>query len=214
MKNIIIMGAPGSGKGTQSDKIVSLRNYIHIASGDIVRHNISAKTALGMTLLQYVSRGVLVPDDLIIEVLQDFTQDKFDENIIWDGFPRTVVQAQKLDDMLSRRNMQIDHVFYLEIDEKQLLNRIVGRLTCNNCGRTYHAVKIPPKQQWICDFCGYKLSSRSDDTRDAYKMRIQTFKKWSPSLIAYYSKKNRLVKIDANLSVNEISESILSYLDD
>ena len=190
------------------------RNYIHIASGDIIREYISAKSHLGVQFLHYVSRGELVPDELIIEVLSDYIQDKLDQNIIWDGFPRTINQAQKLDAMVQSHNATIDKVFYLEISEKQLLNRILGRLTCNNCGYTFHLISMPPQQAGICDNCGYRLSSRSDDTAQRYKMRLDTFNKWAPQLLSFYAKNNRVVKIKANLPADEITECILSYLDD
>lgn len=175
MKNIIIMGAPGSGKGTQSERVLQATNYIHISSGDFIRQNVKAKTPLGLKCLEYINRGELVPDDLIIAVLEEFVKNNTKNNVVWDGFPRTSAQAEALDQMLKRCGAFINKVFLLDIDEKKLLNRVAGRLTCNNCGRTYNAIKILPKVANICDHCGFTLSSRSDDTAALYKVRLNAY---------------------------------------
>lgn len=146
MRNIILLGAPGSGKGTQSEHLVKQFGFTHLSTGNIIRDNINRKTPSGLLCQQYSEQGKLVPDDLIIEMVEQHLQ-TISGDLIWDGFPRTITQAEKLDQLLQKLNSKIDHTLYFEIDERKLVDRIVGRLTCPTCGRAYHRTAFPPKVQ-------------------------------------------------------------------
>ena len=175
INQLIIMGPPGSGKGTQAACLSRRLEFLHLATGDIIRDNIARKTNFGSQSLACATRGELVPDALVIAMIEEYLTAKPTERIVWDGFPRTIAQAEALDQMLSKYHRQIDLVVALEIPEMVLLERVAGRLTCNNCGRTYHVVKRPPEVKNRCDACGSPLVSRSDDTAEIYKNRLATY---------------------------------------
>ena len=198
--NIILLGPPGAGKGTLSSKIIENKHAVQISTGDIFRYNISNETELGLKAKAYMDRGDLVPDELTIDLLWDkfdnLGEDYKDSIILFDGFPRTISQAEALDDGMAERNQQIDMVIYFDVDDEILIQRLTGRRTCPKCGATYHIVNNPPKVENVCDKCGTKLIQRADDTIETVENRINVYNKQTSVLIEYYTKKGILKSID------------------
>ncbi|WP_368486249.1 adenylate kinase [Spiroplasma sp. DGKH1] len=211
MRNIILLGAPGSGKGTQSEKIIAQFGYNHISTGDIIRDNIRNNTAKGNLAKKYSEQGKLVPDDLMIEMLEDYLQ-TVQGDIIWDGFPRTVNQAEKLDELLAKRNAKVDYTLYFEIAESKLIDRITGRLTCPTCKRTYHITFHPPKVAGICDYDQTPLVRRADDTAEKVQVRLAEYKRDTEPLVQYYLNKQNLSVIDADMEGDAVWNQIVAII--
>lgn len=215
--NIILLGPPGAGKGTLSNKIVEDCNAYQIATGDLFRYNIQNETPLGLKAKGYMDKGELVPDDVTIDLLWDkydsleHTDDKI---ILFDGFPRTVAQAEALDSGMTDRNDKIDLVIYLDVDSEILIERISGRRTCPNCGATYHVINNPPKVDGICDKCGAELIQRADDNIETVTNRINVYNKNTAVLIDYYRNKGILKSIDGSKKPDEVFEEFKYKLEE
>ena len=163
--NLILLGPPGAGKGTQAVNIVDKYHVPHISTGDIFRENIKNGTELGKKAQEYMNRGELVPDELVVEIATDrLLKDDCKNGFLLDGFPRTVFQAEKLDEFLSAHGTKIDTVINLEVEKAELIARLTGRRVCKKCGASFHVTNIPPKKEGVCDFCGGELFQRDDDT--------------------------------------------------
>ena len=215
MLNIVIFGAPGSGKGTQSERIVEKFGINHISTGDVLRAEIKNGTELGKTAKGYIDNGQLIPDELMIDILASVF-DSFEDSkgVIFDGFPRTIIQARKLADICSMFNFKIDAVINLDIPEDVLVKRLSGRRTCADCGKSYHIVYNPPKKEGVCDVCGGELTQRSDESEEAVQVRIDTYNKQTKPLIDYYTMLGELTNVDGNQSMDEVAEEIYKVLDE
>ena len=174
--NIVLLGPPGAGKGTQAARIVEKYGVPHISTGDIFRANIKAGTELGKRAQEYMNRGELVPDELVVEIATDrLAADDCKEGFLLDGFPRTVFQAEKLDEFMASKGRKIEHVLNIEVGRDDLMARLTGRRVCKSCGASFHVVNIPPKQEGICDNCGAELVQRADDNEETASNRIEVY---------------------------------------
>lgn len=208
--NLIIMGAPGAGKGTHSEKLSKRWNIPAISTGEILRGAIKKDTELGKKARPYVESGRLVPDELVIAIAGDYlSSDECKNGFILDGFPRSIPQAQALDDM----GVRIDAVLNLETDEDVIIERMSGRRLCSGCGATYNLKSNPPKIQSVCDRCSSPLSVREDDAPDTVRKRLEIYRLQTEPLKGYYAGKGRLVTVDSNGTVDEVDERILRALD-
>ena len=212
---IIMLGAPGAGKGTQAKMIADKYGVPHVSTGDIFRANIKNGTELGMEAKKYMDQGLLVPDELTVKILLDrVSQPDCKNGYVLDGFPRTIIQARKLADICSMFNFKIDAVINLDIPEDVLVKRLSGRRTCADCGKSYHIVYNPPKKEGVCDVCGGELTQRSDESEEAVQVRIDTYNKQTKPLIDYYTMLGELTNVDGNQSMDEVAEEIYKVLDE
>lgn len=213
MLRTILLGPPGAGKGTQADRIVEKYHIPHISTGDIFRENIKNGTELGMKAQEYMNKGELVPDDLVIEIATDrLLKDDCKDGFLLDGFPRTVYQAEKLDEFLTAHGQKLDKVLDLEVGEDILIARLTGRRVCKNCGASYHVVNVPPAVEGICDKCGGPLFQRKDDNEETAKNRISVYNNETAPLVDYYEKAGCLAKIDGAASLEDSFAEIVSAL--
>ena len=191
--NIIMLGAPGAGKGTISSQLQDRYKLPHISTGDIFRENIKNQTELGKLAKSYIDKGALVPDDVTINMMLD-RLDKSDckNGYILDGFPRTIAQAEGLDVALSKNNKKIDLVILVDATDDQIVERLSGRRVCEKCGATYHIVNLPPKVNGVCDKCGANVIQRKDDNIEVIKDRLKTYHEQTKPLINYYKGENIL----------------------
>ena len=187
--NLILLGPPGAGKGTQAVKIVEKYNIPHISTGDIFRENIKKGTELGKKAQEYMNKGELVPDDLVVEIAcSRLLQDDCKEGFLLDGFPRTVYQAEKLDEFLAEHGRKVEHVLDIAVEKEELITRLIGRRVCRSCGASYHVVNMPPAKEGVCDLCGGELYQRADDTEETVVNRIEVYEAQTMPLIDYYEK--------------------------
>ncbi|MFQ6088454.1 MAG: adenylate kinase [Candidatus Methanofastidiosia archaeon] len=209
---IIILGPPGSGKGTQA-KLISQRFSIpHISSGDLLRDAISKGTELGKKARDYIEKGLLVPDEVVFGLMDERLKERDTMGgFILDGFPRNLRQAHHLEKILSGKSM--DLVIYLDVPEEVIVERFSGRRSCKKCGRVYHLKRNPPAKDEICDSCGEKLIKRRDDEEDVVRKRIQVFKDQTQPLIAHYKKYRKLKKVNGKGEVLKVFSEILSELE-
>lgn len=215
MKNkLIFLGPPGAGKGTQAKIIAQKYNILQISTGDILRQAVKDKTKLGLEAKKYMDAGELVPDSVVIGLIEEvLSSDRVSNGFILDGFPRTVEQAKALDEISQRLNKPIDIVISIEVDDAELIERLTGRRTCKQCGAMYHITKNPPKVEGICDKCGGELYQRDDDKEETIKERLRVYKNSTAPLIDYYKDKGLLVSIDGSKEISEITESIIKVME-
>lgn len=211
--NLIFMGPPGAGKGTQADNIIEQLKIPHISTGDMFRDAIAKKTAVGLEAKKYMDKGQLVPDDVTIKVVEERLADKDTEKgFLLDGFPRTIPQAEALDEVLKKMNRKIDKVINLEVPFDLLIKRITGRRVCEDCSATYHVEFNPPKVPGVCDKCGGRLIQRSDDNLENATKRLETYNKQTKPLIDYYAKQGNLTNIDGSKDIDVVSADIFKAL--
>lgn len=207
---IVLIGAPAAGKGTQARKMIAKYHLAYISTGDMLREEVAKGTPLGLQAKEIMAKGALVSDDLIIAIVKErIKADDCKNGFILDGFPRTVVQAEKLDELIG----SVDNAIYIKVSDEVMLERITSRLTCPNCGASYNKISIPPKKEGICDQCGSALTQRKDDTYEAGKARLATFHEQSESLVAYYEKQGRLLTVDGEQDADTIFSQIAAALD-
>ena len=210
---IIMLGAPGAGKGTQAKQIATKYSIPHISTGDIFRANIKNGTELGKKAKEYMDQGLLVPDELTCDLVMDrIAQDDAKNGFVLDGFPRTIPQAEALDAALSKIGQKMDYAIDVDVPDENIINRMSGRRACLNCGATYHIVSIPPKKEGICDTCGKELVLRDDDKPETVKKRLDVYHDQTQPLIDYYKKQNILKSVDGTQPMEKVFEDITNIL--
>ena len=210
---IIMLGAPGAGKGTQADKICAKYNIPHISTGDIFRANIKNNTELGQKAKSYMDKGELVPDELVVDLVVDrIKADDCTNGYVLDGFPRTIPQAEALDAALAAINDKVDYAINVEVPDENIINRMSGRRACVACGATYHIVHIPTKVEGVCDKCGAELILRDDDKPETVKNRLNVYHEQTQPLLDYYTAKNVLHEVDGTKAMEDVFSSIVSIL--
>ena len=210
MKTIILLGGPGAGKGTLAEGIRNSSPFLHVSTGDMLREAVKNGTTVGKKAEGFMKRGELVPDDVIIGIVEERLA-KGDQNAayMFDGFPRTLEQARLLDESLARHASMVNKVFLLDAPRELLITRLTGRRVCKKCGQGYHVVNIPPKQSGICDLCGGELYQRADDSEATILNRLDVYTKQTESLISYYEKKGVLVRVNSARPRGEAVADIL-----
>jgi len=210
---IIMLGAPGAGKGTHAKKISEKYSIPHISTGDIFRANIKEGTELGKKAKEYMDQGLLVPDELTCDLVMDrIQQDDCKNGFVLDGFPRTIPQAEALTAALEKINEKMDYALDIEIADEKIVERMSGRRVCTKCGAPFHIVNIPPKTEGICDHCGGELQFRADDQPETVLKRLGVYHEQTQPLIEYYAKQGILKEIDGTKSVEEGFASIVEIL--
>lgn len=211
--NILFMGPPGAGKGTQAERIVETFGIPHISTGDAFRLAMKEGTPLGQKAKEYVDQGLLVPDEITNGIVRErLLLEDCNKGFLLDGFPRTLQQAEALDLMLSDMGRSIDHVVNLRVDRGLLLARLTGRRICKSCGSTYHVMFNPPKQEGVCDKCGGELYQRSDDTEAKVGTRLDEYISKTAPLLHYYTSKGLLREVDGEKEIDEVTADIVSCL--
>ena len=204
---MVFLGPPGSGKGTQAKKLVQKYGLAHIATGDILRRAIKDKTGLGLSAKKFVDAGELVPDEIILATIKEELTGK-SEGLIFDGFPRTLAQAEGLDGILSELGLNIDYVISLKVADEAIIDRLVSRRLCKNCGFEFNLKTRPPKVEEVCDRCGGELFQRTDDTVEVINNRLSVYREKTEPIEDYYRKKGILVEIDGGKGFGEVFGSI------
>jgi adenylate kinase len=211
--NILFMGPPGAGKGTQAERIVDTFEIPHISTGDAFRLAMKQGTPLGQKAKEYVDQGLLVPDDVTNGIVRErLLQSDCEKGFLLDGFPRTLAQAEALDGMLGEMGRKIDHVVNLRVDRSLLLARLTGRRICKACGATYHVLFNPPKQEGVCDKCAGELYQRSDDTEEKVGTRLDEYISKTAPLLAYYESKGLLREVDGENEIDRVTSEIVAQL--
>ena len=210
---IIMLGAPGAGKGTQAKKIADKYGIPHISTGDIFRANIKNGTELGKKAKAYMDQGLLVPDDLTLELIMDrFREPDCAAGYVLDGFPRTIPQAEALTRALESNGDSIDYAVNVEVPDENIISRMSGRRACLACGATYHIVHIPTKAEGICDRCGEKLVLRDDDKPETVQKRLDVYHSQTQPLIEYYTGQGKLAEVDGTAPMEDVFEAIVRIL--
>ena len=211
---IIMLGAPGAGKGTQAKKLAAKYSIPHISTGDIFRANIKEGTPLGSKAKGYMDQGLLVPDELVIDLVVDrLTWEDAKEGYVLDGFPRSIPQALALTKALAAKAEKVDFAIDIEIPDQNIIERMGGRRACVGCGATYHIVNIPPKKEGICDICGQELILRDDDKPETVKKRLDVYHDQTQPLIDYYKEEGVLKEVDGTLEMDEVFDEIVKILE-
>ena len=210
---IVLLGPPGAGKGTQAKSISNRYSIPHISTGDIFRKNISENTPLGIEAKSYMDNGQLVPHEVTINMVKDrLQQDDCKNGYLLDGFPRTVHQAEALDNFLTEREESIDTALLIEVPKEFILERMTGRRVCPSCGASYHIKFNPPTNDGKCDLCGSDVIQRKDDTEETVKERLDVYENQTQPLIDFYKNKKQLSVVDGTQAINEVFESICKIL--
>ncbi|MFO7703197.1 MAG: adenylate kinase [Psychroflexus maritimus] len=213
MINLLIMGKPGAGKGTQAKKILDHFNLTHISTGEIYREEIKKGSYIGQEAKKYLDQGNLVPDKMTNDIVRAvLSTTEFENGFMLDGYPRTIAQAKALDEMLNKRNIRLTAVINVDVDDDIISDRMSGRRVCSNCGETYHLEYHPPKIDGVCDVCGHQLIQRPDDLKESVLNRLKIYKNKTQPLLDYYEKKDLLLVIDGEKSSDQVFDDILKKL--
>ena len=210
---IVMLGAPGAGKGTQADILCQRLSLPHIASGDLFRENLEKKTELGFLAKSYMEKGKLGPDEIVIKmILERIDMPDCNAGCIFDGFPRTLGQASALDEALAERGRSIDKAIYIQVPQDKLVKRLSGRWICRNCQTPYHLITSPPRIMGKCDKCGGELYQRPDDKEETVRERLKIFFAQTMPVVHYYRKQKKLVEVNGDLGIQGVAEEIISAL--
>lgn len=205
--NLILFGAPGAGKGTQSELLIKRLGMTQISTGDLFRAAIKGQTDLGKKAQEFMDKGQLVPDSIVIGMVEEVLQ-KGVKNFILDGFPRTVAQAEALDALLNKMTLSIGKAIFLEVPMEILMDRLTGRRVCKSCGAVYHIVSKPSKTEGICDNCGGEVVQRNDDKADVIETRLKTYQEFTSPLKEFYKKSGKYIQVDGNRGTEEVYKEI------
>ncbi|MFQ9985689.1 MAG: adenylate kinase [Lachnospiraceae bacterium] len=212
---IVMLGAPGAGKGTQAKKIAERYRIPHISTGDIFRANMKEGTELGQQAKAYMDQGQLVPDELTVHMVMDrFSKDDCKNGYVLDGFPRTIPQAEALSEALAQAGDSIDYAIDIEVPDERIVKRMSGRRVCQKCGATYHEVHHPPVREGVCDVCGADLVQRSDDKPETVLSRLEVYHEQTQPLIDYYKERNVLKRVDGTRDLEDVFQAIVDILDE
>ena len=210
---IVMLGAPGAGKGTQAKMLADQYAIPHISTGDIFRANIKEGTELGKKAKEFIDAGALVPDELTVDLVMDrIDHEDCKKGYILDGFPRTINQAEKLTEALGVKGGDIDYAVNVDVPDEAIVERMAGRRMCPNCGASYHVVNIPPKKDGICDRCGEELITRKDDQPETVKKRLAVYHEQTRPLYDYYKEKGLVVDVDGTKPMEEVFQAMVSRL--
>ena len=213
MKAIILLGAPGAGKGTLAEGVKNATAFIHVSTGDMLRAAIKAGSPTGLEAKAFMEKGELVPDDVILRIVGErLAQGRPDDQYMFDGFPRTLEQARRLDDVLAGLGGAVNQVFLLEVPVPVIVSRLSGRRICKGCGAVYHVVNIPSKVAGVCDQCGGALYQRPDDSEATVLNRLEVYQRQTASLVDFYEKKGVLVRINAGTNPQAATAELMSKL--
>ena len=211
--NLILLGGPGAGKGTQAKKLIDEFKIPQISTGDMLRAALAEKTELGLKAKEYMDKGALVPDSVVIGLVeQRLAKPDCESGYILDGFPRTVPQAEALDQVLNQLGQEIDHVLSIDVDNDELVTRLSGRSTCRSCGAMYHVMFSPPKKEGVCDKCRGELYQRDDDNETTVRNRLKVYEEQTAPLISFYEKKGLLREVEGTGSIDDIYSRLKSVI--
>lgn len=206
---VVLLGPPGSGKGTQAKRLVEVLGTPHVSSGDLFRHHLSRKTELGQMAKMYMEQGELVPDDVTVKmVIERISHPDCEGGVILDGFPRTLSQAEALAEALERRGQEVTVVPFIQVSDEEVMRRLTARRVCEDCGAVYNLVFNPPEGEGVCDVCGGRLYQREDDNPETVRHRLYTYYKETSPLIGYYFAQDLLVEIDGKQSMEDVQEDL------
>ncbi|MEF8787939.1 MAG: adenylate kinase [Planctomycetota bacterium] len=208
---LVFLGKPGAGKGTQADRMSEEWDLLHASTGDMFREAVDEGTEVGKQAKEYMDKGLLVPDEVTCRVVEEMVVDRHEDYVL-DGFPRTVPQADALEEMLHERGRELDAVLCFDIDEEEATKRLTGRLVCDDCGKNYHESFMPPEEDGVCDACGGELKTRSDSTKEAVEKRMEEYREKTQPLIDYYEDMGLLRRVDASLAPDKVSEKTRKVL--
>ncbi len=212
--NIVLLGAPGSGKGTQAAMISGRYGTPHISTGDILRQAVTDGTSLGLKAQGYMDRGELVPDEIIIGVVEEcLREEDCERGFILDGFPRTVAQAESLEESLKEMGGSLDVVLNIEVEDEEIIRRLTGRRICGKCGRIFHLLFDPPRDEGVCEVCGGDLYQRADDTEETVRRRLEVYKEQTAPLIDFYKRKGLLRNVRGEKSAADVFEHVQETLE-
>ncbi len=209
---LVFLGPPGAGKGTQAKLLSQRMGFLHLSTGDLLREAVKNQTPLGKRAKEYMDRGELVPDELIVQLIEE-TMPK-DGNVILDGFPRTVNQALALEEMLKGKGEKISKVLFFDVPDEVIIDRLSGRRVCSKCGAVYHVKYNPPKIEGVCDLCGGSLVQRDDDKEEVVRKRLEVYRKQTQPLIEFYQDRSIIYRLDAEKGVEELFEEVKGLVRD
>ncbi len=213
--NLILLGAPGAGKGTVAELLQKMLPLTHVSTGDLFRKNIAEGTDLGVLAKSYIDQGALVPDEVTISMIEDrLNQPDCKAGFMLDGFPRNLAQAESLDQLLEKLNLNLDLVLRVDLDSEEIVRRVAGRRVCPNCGASYHVIVKPPKSGNRCDLCGTEIIQRSDDREETVKVRLETFEKNTKPLIDFYTERGLVKTLDNSGSLEQTQSALIRIIEE